>query len=117
MQQRKSPPCVLLFNRTIKGYLPELERQRVLDKHKLAKENIRTRKQTNKVYYDKKHRVQESDIKKGDTVICFQPKKNKLTPRFNPEQLTVTTRKQNMVTAESSNEPNRDPERLLFQES
>ena len=53
------------------------------------------------VYYDKKHRVQESDIKKGDTAICLQPKKNKLTPRFNPEQLTVTIRKHNMVTAEA----------------
>lgn len=46
--------------------------------------------------------VQESDIK-GDTVICLQQKQNKLTPRFNPEQLTMTTRKYNMVTAEASN--------------
>lgn len=51
----KIAPCVLLFNRPIQGHLPELECKKVLNKHKIAKENIETKKQNNKVYYDKKY--------------------------------------------------------------
>ena len=99
----KVASCVLLFNRTIRGQLPELEHRKALNKHAIAKENIRTARQKNQDYYDKQHRVQESAIQEGDTVICLQQKKNKLTPRFDPEPLTVTTRKYNMVTAEATN--------------
>ena len=98
----KVAPCVLLFNRTIRGQLPELVSRKVLNKHAIAKENIQTGKHKNKNYYDKQHRVQESAIQEGDTVICLQQKKHKLTPRFDPEPLTVTTRKYNMVTAEAT---------------
>ena len=98
----KVAPCVLLFNRTIRGQLPELASRKVLNKHAIAKENIQTAKHKNKTYYDQQHRVQESAIQEGDTVICLQQKKHKLMPRFDPEPLTVTTRKYNMVTAEAT---------------
>ena len=99
----KVAPCVLLFNRTISGHLPELERRRVLNKRKIAKANIETAKQKNKAYYDKKQGVHESDIQEGNNLICLQQKKNKLSPRFDREQLTVNARKHNMVTAEANN--------------
>ena len=59
----KVPPCELLFNRTIRGQLPELPAKTVINKHKQAKDNIEKKKAQNKEYYDKKHRTKESEIK------------------------------------------------------
>ena len=65
----KIPPCELLFNRTVKGLLPQLPCKKVLNKHKLAKTNIENRKANNKRYQDKRRHVKESDIDVGDIVI------------------------------------------------
>ena len=78
----KVPPCELLFNREIRGQLPELPAKKVLNKHRQAKDNIETKKAQSKEYYDKKHNTKESEIQKGDTVICLQKRTNKLTSKF-----------------------------------
>ena len=95
----KVAPCELLFNRRIKGLLPEMRRTEVVDRHEEAQKNIEKSKAEGKKYYDWKNKAKESGIKVGDTVICIQKKENKLTPRFNPELLTVVARKHSMVTA------------------
>ena len=99
-QTTKVAPCELLFNRQIKGYLPELKKKRVVNKHNKAKRNLEKSKEENKEYYDRKRRTKEAGIKKGDTVICKQKKNDKLTPKFDPEYYTVVRRKYNTITAE-----------------
>ena len=44
----KIAPCELLYNRTVKGHLPELPSKKVLNKHKEAEENIEKSKHGNK---------------------------------------------------------------------
>ena len=97
----KIAPCELLYNRTVKGYLPELPSKKVLNKHKAAKENIEKSKERNKANYDKTHHAKESDIKEGDIVICLQKKRNKLTPNFNPERFTVISCKGTRLVAKN----------------
>ena len=92
-------PCELLFNRTIRGKLPELTSNKVVNKHKMAKANIEMQKETNKAYYDKRKRAKEADIEIGDTVICLQPARNKLSSKFSPNKLRVTERKGSRITA------------------
>ena len=91
----------LLFNRQIRGQLPQLQMKKLVDKHREAKKNIERRKEENKVYYDQKKKAKYSDIKVGDTVICLQKIFNKLTPRFSPEMLVVIERAGSKVMAES----------------
>ena len=83
----------LLFNRTVKGYLPELPSRKISNRHKEAKESIEKSEERNKESYDKRHHAKESNIKEGDIVICPQKKRNKLTPKFSPERFTVISRK------------------------
>ena len=97
----KIAPCELLFNRKVRGYLPELTSNKVLNKHKEAKENIEMSKHKNKEYYNRKHKVKSSDIKEEDIVICLQKKRNKLTSTYNPERFTVVKRKGNRVVAKN----------------
>ena len=92
-------PSELLFKRKIRGYLPELTHKKVINKHKMAKTNLEKRKEENKEYYDRNRRAKEADTRTGDTVICKQEKKNKLTPKFDSKHYTAVQRKYNMVTA------------------
>ena len=97
----KIAPCELLFNRTVKGYLPELLAKKILNRHKEAKENIEKSKERNKENYDKRHHAKDSNIKEGDIVICLQKKRNKLTPKFSPERFTVISRKGTRLVAKN----------------
>ena len=97
----KIPPCELLFNRTVKGLLPQLPCKKVLSKHKLAKTNTENRKASNKRYQDKRRHVKESDIAIGDIVICEQPKSNNTTPYFSPEKFVVVKRRGTAIFAEN----------------
>ena len=54
-------PCELLYNCTMKRQLPQITKQKCPNKHKIAKENIRQKKKSNKEYYDKHCRATESD--------------------------------------------------------
>ena len=93
-------PCELLYNRQIRGFLPQLPLKKVINKHRIAKESIERKKLENKDYYEKKKGTKFSIIGVSDIVICLQRKRNKLTPTFNPENLTVATRYGSKVVAE-----------------
>jgi hypothetical protein len=99
-QTTKFVPCELLFNRQIRGYLPELTRKKVVNRHKRAKQNLEHKKEENKEYYDRNKSTKEAGIKKGEIVICKQKKNNKLTSKFDPEHYTVVQRMYNTIIAE-----------------
>ena len=63
----------------------------------MAKTNLEKTKEDNKEYYDRNRRVKETGIRTGDTVICKQEKKNKITPKFDSKHYTVVQQKYNMV--------------------
>ena len=57
------------------------------------------KKEKMKKYSDHRQHSKTTDLKIGDTVLIRQPKKNKLTPPFNPKPFTVEfARKGTMVT-------------------
>ena len=64
----------------------------------MAKKNLKKKREGNKKCYDRNRRAKEADIRTGDSIICKQEKKNKLTPKFDPKHCTVVQRKYNMVT-------------------
>ena len=97
----KIAPSELLYNRKIRGFLPQLPTKRVINKHREAKENIERSKARNKKYYDRKHHAKKSNIKEGDIVICLQKKSNKLTSKFSPERFTVIQIKGTRVVAKN----------------
>ena len=55
-----------------------------------------------KNYAEAKRHVSSTDIQVGDTVLVRQPKKNKLTPYYNPKPMQVTAKKGPMLTAKQS---------------
>ena len=69
---------------------------------KLNDEQIRKRdteaKLKRKLYADKKTGAKQSKTTTGDNVLVKQPKKNKLTPPFNPTPGKVLKKKGSMVT-------------------
>eukprot|EP00794_Sanderia_malayensis_P005113 gene5112-biopygen4171 len=98
----KVAPCELLFNRSVRGKLPSLEKKRVLNKHKEARENEQKSQTYQKDYADRRRHAKESSITIGDSVLVKQMKKNKLTSRFNKTPYIVIERKGTQVTAENA---------------
>ena len=98
----KVAPCELLFNRSVRGKFPSLEKKRVLNKHREACENEQKSQNYQKEYTDKRRHAKESTIQIGDTVLVKQYKQNKLTTRFNKTPYIVIDRKGTKVTAENS---------------
>ena len=84
------PPAELMFNRTVRGKLPELKKQNVVNRHKEAHDNEQSRKHYNKQYADKRRHVKESKIEVGDSVLVREERRNKLTANFNETPYTVT---------------------------
>ncbi len=62
-------PAELLFNRTVRGKLPLLNKRNIVNRHKTAKKNETTKQKYNKEYADNKRNVKSSTIKMGDYVI------------------------------------------------
>ena len=98
----KVAPCELLFNRSVRGKLPSLDKKLVVNKHREACENERTSQSYQKEYADKRRHAKESTIQVGDTVLVRQYKQNKLTTTFNKVPYIVVSRKGTKVTAENS---------------
>ena len=87
------PPAELLFNRTVKGKLPILERENVVDRHQEARAREDTRQKYNKQYSDERRNTRKSEIKIGDHVLVKQKKrKKKLSANFNKTPHIVTHR-------------------------
>ena len=85
----KTPPAELLFNGTVKGKLPVLRKQNVVNKHKQAQENEKQMQRYNKQYVDTRRNVKMQNIQVGDCVLVRQPRQNKPTSTFSRIPYTV----------------------------
>lgn len=83
------PPSELLFNRIIKGKLPVISNKRVVNRHKEARDNERTRKERNREYANNRRHAKKSELQVGDYVLIKQEKENKLTANFNQKPYKV----------------------------
>ena len=92
-------PAEALNNRKLKIPLPsvvELPQQKT---HDPLRQRDLAKKEKMKEDADKRQHSKTNDLKVGDTVLIRQPKKNKLSPLFDPKPFTVEARKGTMVTA------------------
>jgi len=91
-------PAELLFNRKIRGKLPNLSEackdQQVCDRD--AEEKAKAKK-----YADDRRGAQYSKVNVGDTVLVQQEKVDKFTTPFNPIPHQVVSKTGNQVTVES----------------
>ena len=97
----KVPPCELLFNRTVKGKLPTLLKEKVKDRHKEARDNELASQKYQKFYADKRRNAKPSNLRVGDFVLVKQEKQNKFTSRFNDTPYKIIECKGSRITAEN----------------
>ena len=76
------PPAELLFNRTVKGILPALEKIKIRNRHEEAKGNEVRQQQYNKEYSDRSRNSKSRDVKIGDNALIRQQKQNNLSANF-----------------------------------
>ena len=90
----KLAPETLRLGRAIRSFLPDISgttpiSEEILNRDLQAAKRHQLQKSHNKSYAD--HRgVKERLINVGDTVMIKQQKQNKLTPKLNPNPLTVS---------------------------
>ena len=96
-------PAELLFNRTVKGKLPILQKRSILNRHREARQNEASKKEYHKRYADSRRNTKKSAIKVGDCVLVRQQRRDKLTPYFNEVPYTVTHRHHSRITARNKN--------------
>ena len=89
-------PGTIMFSRPVKTLLPQFS---VKQKDKQIRSRDRKSKLKRKVYADQKTGTKQSETRLGDAVLVKQPKKNKLTPHFNPNPGTIFQKKGSMLTA------------------
>ena len=87
------PPATLLFNRTINTKLPQPTSQNRSKMHQQARLNDASQKQKMKENADNKRRARNTDIEEGDTVLLRQPKKNKLSTKYDAQPYMVIAKK------------------------
>ncbi|CAB4019448.1 Hypothetical predicted protein [Paramuricea clavata] len=85
------PPSELFFNRVIKGKLPVINSKKIVNRHKEARDNEKTRQERNREYANQ---TQEK-------VIYKQEKKNKLTANFNHKPYKVIKKTGSEILAQS----------------
>jgi hypothetical protein len=83
------PPAETMFNRPVRVKLPS-----IMDEYTPEMDSI-IRKQD--IYA--KDKMARNRIKRGDTVLVKQRKRNKFTPKYDPRQYTVERVKGSLVTA------------------
>ena len=91
-------PAELLFKRKIRTKLPELQDFNADDLD--VRDRDSEKKEKGKIYSDQRRGAKENDIKPGDRVLIQQPKRNKLTTRFNPIPCVVKDKIGNSVIVE-----------------
>ncbi|CAB4022735.1 PREDICTED: uncharacterized protein K02A2.6-like [Paramuricea clavata] len=63
------PPSELLFNRVIKGKLPVINSKKIVNRHKEARDNEKTRQERNREYANQRRNTRKSDLQVGDYVL------------------------------------------------
>ncbi len=96
------PPSQLLFNRKIRGSLPQLNPgAKVIHKHKLAQEANQREKEKSRTYANRRRNVKSSNINIGDTVMVKETERRKLTPKFKIIPYIVIRKDGTKITAEN----------------
>ncbi|CAB3999343.1 PREDICTED: uncharacterized protein K02A2.6-like [Paramuricea clavata] len=95
------PPSELLFNRVIKGKLPVINSKKIVNRHKEARDNEKTRQERNREYANQRRNTRKSDLQVGDYVLVRQEKKNKLTANFNHKPYKVIKKTGSEILAQS----------------
>jgi len=95
-------PCELLFNRKLRGKLPSLSVQKIVNVHDTAKESEQQKQVYQKVYVDQRRKAKYSTINVGDRVLVKQEKRNKLSTRFSTTPYTVISRTGTKITAQNN---------------
>ena len=76
-------PCELLFNRKLRGKLPSLSVQKIVNVHDTAKEKLtqyfEPQSEQQKQVYQNVYKAKYSTINVGDRVLVKQEKRNKLS--------------------------------------
>ena len=92
-------PAELLFNRKMKGKIPDLSMSHVYDQEVFDRDA--EQKATTKAYADTRRAARPSTIDVGDQVLVKQDKHNKLTTTFNPVPHTVISKNGNSTVVQS----------------
>ena len=93
-------PAEIMFNRPMNTLLPQFSVKRPDKRIRQRDAKVKLKR---KLYSDKKFGAKQSKSKPGDSVLVKQPKKNKLTPPFNPNPGIITQKKGSMVTVRHGN--------------
>ena len=92
-------PAELLFNRKIRGKLPELQSGSRSDLE--VPDRDAEFKAKTKAYADERRKAKPSDIQVGDQVLVRQEKTDKFSTTFNPTPYQVVSKTGNRVVVES----------------
>ena len=98
----KVPPATALFGRILRNKLPTVTSRPQLDMKKINEEINNAdcvAKGKRNLYANNRRGAKRYNLAVGDQVLVKQPKKNKLTPHFDPKPYKVTRITRNMVTA------------------
>ena len=96
-------PAELLFNRKVKGKIPDLSIDHAYD-HEVHDRDAE-QKARSKAYADIHPRASPSSIELGDEVLVQQDKTNKLSTALNPSPFKVVSKTGNSLVVESNREP------------
>ena len=96
-------PAELLFNRKVKGKIPDLSIDHAYD-HEVHDHDAE-QKARSKAYAVIHHRASPSSIELGDEVLVLQDKTNKLSTAFDPNPFKVVSKTGNSLVVESNREP------------
>ena len=96
-------PAELLFNRKVKGKIPDLSIDHAYD-HEVHDRDAE-QKARSKAYAVIHHRASPSSIELGDEVLVQQDNTNKLSTAFDPNPFKVVSKTGNSLVVESNREP------------
>jgi len=96
-------PYRLMFGREMKSRLPSHRPDETPQLLRIALANSSKKTERNRQYADDKLHTGPSTLKPGDQVLVRQTKVNKLTPTYNPSQLTVKARQGSWVMCQDAN--------------
>ncbi|XP_063412611.1 uncharacterized protein K02A2.6-like [Mytilus trossulus] len=92
-------PAELLFNRTLRTKLPDIQIRSHDDTE--VRDRDSQRKEKGKLYADTRRNATTNDLKAGDSVLVKQNRGNKLSTTFNPKPFTLLEKHGNSVVVQN----------------
>lgn len=98
-QNTEKTPFELVFNRSIRNFLPNLPENNATTDQTKDKGN----RQKNNDHADRQRKTLSHKFKIGDKVLCKQRKTNSLIPFYDPLPYTITAINESQITAKRNN--------------